>query len=184
MSIINIFLIAIALSFDAMAVGACNGAHHHKMGAKKALKIAFYFGFFQFLMPLIGYILGVGLEKFVSSIDHWIAFILLSILGVRMLIESFKKEEEKKIDIHSFKILLTQSIATSIDALIVGITLALLPVNIWLSVSIIGLTTFILSLISIYLGKKCGEKWGKKAEIAGGLVLIAIGLKILLGHLL
>ncbi|MFA6296766.1 MAG: manganese efflux pump MntP family protein [Patescibacteria group bacterium] len=184
MSLINIFFIAIALSFDAMAVAAANGAHHHQMGAKKALRIAFFFGFFQFLMPLIGYILGIGLVQFISGIDHWIAFILLTILGVRMLIESFKKEEEKKIDIHSLKILLTQSIATSIDALIIGVTIALLPVNIWLSVSIIGITTFTLSLISIYIGKKSGEKWGKKAEIIGGLVLIGIGLKILLGHLL
>ncbi|MDD3887706.1 MAG: manganese efflux pump MntP family protein [Patescibacteria group bacterium] len=184
MSLLNILFIAIALSFDAMAVAAANGAHHHQMGAKKALKIAFYFGFFQFLMPLIGYILGFGLIQFISGVDHWIAFFLLVILGIKMLVESFKKEEEKKIDIHSFKILLTQSIATSIDALIIGVTLALLPVNIWLSVSIIGLTTFILSLISIYIGKKCGEKWGKKAEIIGGLVLISIGLKILLEHIL
>ncbi len=184
MSLINILFIAIALSFDAMAVAAANGAHHHQMKTKKALKIAFYFGFFQFIMPLIGYVLGIGLVQFISGIDHWIAFILLTILGVKMLIESFKKEEEKKIDIHSFKILLTQSVATSIDALIVGITIALLPVNIWLSVSIIGITTFVLSLISIYIGKKSGEKWGKKAEIIGGIVLIVIGLKILLGHIL
>lgn len=184
MSIFNILFIALAVSFDAMAVAAANGAHHHKMGAKKALKIAFYFGFFQFLMPLIGYVLGIGLIQFITGIDHWIAFILLTALGVKMLIESFKKEEEKKIDIHSLKILLIQSIATSIDALIIGVTIALLPINIWLSVSIIGITTFVLSLISIYIGKKGGEKWGKKAEIFGGLVLIVIGLKILLGHLL
>lgn len=167
-----------------MAVAAANGAHHHKMHFTKALRIAFFFGFFQFLMPLIGWIMGFGLEKFISTIDHWIAFILLAILGIKMIIESLKPVEERKIDIHSLKILIFLSIATSIDALIVGITFALLPVNIWFATAIIGVTTFLLSLISIYIGKKCGETWGKKAEIIGGLILILIGSKILLSHVL
>lgn len=184
MTFISILLIAIAVSFDAMAVAAANGAHHHKISFSKAVKIAFFFGFFQLFMPLIGWVLGVGLQQIIATLDHWIAFILLAILGIKMIIESFNTEGEKKIDIHSLKILLFLSIATSIDALIVGITFALLPVNIWLAVGVIGLTTFVLSLVSIYIGRKCGEYWGKKAEIVGGIILVIIGIKILVTHLI
>jgi putative Mn2+ efflux pump MntP len=184
MTIISLLFIAIALSFDAMAVGAANGAHHHQMSRVMALRIAFFFGLFQFIMPIIGWLIGVGLEQMVSKYDHWIAFILLLILGIKMIAESLKPAEEKEIDISSYKILLLLSVATSIDALIIGMTFALLPVNIWLAISVIGITTFILTFISIYVGKKCGECWGKKAEILGGIILIIIGTKILISHLL
>ncbi len=180
----RIFLIAIALSFDAMAVAAANGAHHHRMSIIKALRIALFFGLFQFLMPLVGWVLGTGLEQIISKYDHWVAFILLFILGLKMIIEALKPVDEKKIDIHNYKILFLLSVATSIDALIVGMTFALLPVNIWLSALIIGTTTFILSFLSIYVGKKCGECWGKKAEVFGGFILILIGFEILTTHLL
>lgn len=184
MTFISILFIAIAVSFDAMAVAAANGAHHHKISFSKAVKIAFFFGFFQLFMPLVGWVLGVGLQQIIATLDHWIAFILLAILGIKMILESFKTEDEKKTDIHSLKILLFLSVATSIDALVVGITFALVPVNIWLAVSIIGVTTFILSLASVYVGKKCGECWGKQAEIIGGIILVIIGIKILISHLL
>jgi putative Mn2+ efflux pump MntP len=134
-------------------------------------------------MPLIGWLIGAGLKEIISKFDHWIAFVLLAILGIKMILESLKSIEEKTIDIHNNKILFLLSLATSIDALVIGMTFALLPINIWLAVIIIGLTTFFLSLISIYIGKKCGERWGKKAEIIGGIILILIGLKILLTHL-
>ena len=184
MSFLSIFFIAISLSFDAMAVAAANGAKHHQMSFSKALRIAFSFGLFQFLMPLIGWYIGAGLSKFISNYDHWIAFFLLNVLGIKFIFESLKTVEEKEIDIHNWKILVLLSLATSIDALIVGVTFAFLPIEIWTSLLIIGTTTFILSLLSIYIGKKCGERWGKKAEIIGGLILILIGIKILLGHLL
>lgn len=184
MNFLNIFLIAVALSFDAMAVGAANGAHHHRMPLKKALEISFYFGFFQLFMPLIGWLIGSSFQAYVTEYDHWIAFILLGILGLKMLKEAFAEDDEAKTDIHSWKILVLLSIATSIDALVVGMSLAFFAMNIALVVIIIGITTFILTLASIYLGKKFGERWGKKAEIAGGLILISIGLKILLSHLL
>ncbi|OGH91568.1 MAG: hypothetical protein A2534_04495 [Candidatus Magasanikbacteria bacterium RIFOXYD2_FULL_39_9] len=180
MTIFSIFLIAIALSLDAAAVAAANGAHHHRMSFAKALKISFFFGFFQFFMPLVGWVMGSGLETIISKFSHWVAFFLLGILGVKMILESLKSVDEKTIDIHSVKILLLLSVATSIDALlVVGTTLALMPVNIWLASVIIGLVTFVFSLAAIYIGKKFGEKWGKKAEFVGGLILITIGLKIL-----
>lgn len=184
MSLLSILLVAIALSFDAMAVAAANGARHHRMPFSRAFKIALFFGFFQLFMPLAGWFLGTGLEKMISSFDHWVAFVLLSILGIKMIVESLKPVEEKQIDIHSWKILLLLSVATSVDALVVGISFAFVSINIWLSVFLIGLTTFSLSLCSVYIGKKCGEYWGKKAEIIGGLILLIIGLKILLSHLL
>lgn len=184
MSLLNIFLISLALAMDAMAVGAANGAHHHRMKFKVALRIAGFFGFFQFFMPLVGWLVGSGLKVYIIEFDHWVSFILLSVLGIKMILESLKNVKEKSIDIHNLKILFLLSIATSVDALVVGITFNFILINVWLAVIIIGLTTFVLSLISIYLGKKMGELWGKKAEFAGGLVLIGIGLKILLSHIL
>lgn len=184
MSILNILLIAIALSLDAAAVSAANGARHHQMSFLKAVKIAFFFGFFQLFMPLVGWMFGSGLEQLIAGLDHWVAFVLLGILGIKMFLESLKPVEEKQIDIHSWKILLLLSVATSIDALVVGISFAFISMNIWFAVLMIGVVTFALSLISIYIGKKCGERWGKKAEMLGGIILFGIGLKILLTHLL
>lgn len=183
MTLLSIFLIALAVSFDSMAVSASSGACNNKLSFLKSLRIAFFFGLFQGLMPLIGFVLGSGLEKFISGLDHWVAFGLLGVLGFKMIIESFKHEKEKEIDINKLKILVLLAIATSIDALVVGMTLALLPVNIWLAVSVISITTFSLSLISVYFGKMCGKKWGKIAEVIGGLILIIIGFKILFDHL-
>ncbi len=184
MTILNIFLIAIALSLDAAAVSAANGAHHHRMSFAKAAGISLFFGLFQFLMPVIGWLIGSGLQNVVSRFDHWVAFLLLSILGTKMILESLKPIEEKSIDIHSFKILFLLSFATSIDALVVGMTFAFLPINIWSATVVIGLVTFLFSLVSVYIGKKCGERWGRKTEIFGGIILVLIGLKILLTHLM
>jgi len=184
MHLINILFIAIALSFDAMAVGAANGAHYHHMSLLRALRISFFFGFFQLFMPLVGWLIGSGFQQYITKYDHWVAFLLLGILGFKMIFESFKKVGEEKIDIHNWKILFLLSVATSVDALVVGMSFAFLTINVGLAVTIIGITTFILTLMSIYLGKKFGECWGKKSEIIGGLILILIGLKILLSHLL
>lgn len=183
MTVLSIFLVAIALSLDAAAVAAANGAHHHKMSFAKAIKISFFFGFFQLFMPVVGWVMGTGIEKVISKFGHWVAFLLLGILGIKMILESFKSVDEKTIDIHNFKILLLLSVATSIDALVVGTTFALMPVNIWLAVTIIGLVTFVFSLAAVYIGKKFGERWGRKAEFVGGLILIAIGSKILIEHI-
>lgn len=183
MTLLNILLIAIALSLDAAAVSAANGAHHHRMSFAKAVGISLLFGLFQFFMPLIGWLIGTGLETIVSQLDHWVAFILLSVLGVKMILESLKPVDEKTIDIKSIKILILLSVATSVDALIVGMTFAFLPINIWIATVVIGIVTFLLSLVSVYIGKKCGERWGRESEIFGGLILIAIGIRILFTHI-
>jgi putative Mn2+ efflux pump MntP len=183
MTVFSILLIGIALSFDVMAVSTANGASNHKMSFAKAFQIAFFFGLFHFLMPLLGWLAGINLEPIVSRFDHIIAFVLLFILGLKMVVEAFKKEENKDTDIHNLKNLLLMSLAISIDALVIGMTFALLPVNILLASSIIGLTAFTISILSVYVGKMFGKSLGKKAEVMGGLILIIIGIKILINHL-
>lgn len=184
MSFIEVFLIGIGLSADAFAVAICKGLNMRKINYKHALIIAIFFGGFQALMPLIGFILGSQFSQYIESVDHWIAFILLGFIGGKMIIESLKKEEEccscGGLDI---KELFIMAIATSIDALAVGITFALVTVNIWGSITLIGLTTFILSAIGIIIGNKFGSKYKNKAELAGGIILVLIGFKILFEHL-
>lgn len=185
MSLLNIFFIAIALSFDVMAVCAAGGARESRLSFLTALRAAVFFAFFQALMPLIGWLVGLRLEKLIADFDHWVAFLLLAILGLKMIWESLKADKKKRVvNMDSPKILFLLSLATGIDAWVAGVTFAFLPVSIWAAVSIIGLTTFVLALLAIFIGKKSGERWGQKAEIAGGLILIALGLKILLSHLL
>ena len=168
---------------DAFAVSICKGLSMKKIILKKAIIIALYFGFFQALMPVIGYFLGTTFSNLVTSIDHWIAFGLLTIIGGNMIKESFDDEEEKRNDKVDFKTMIILSIATSIDALAVGITFAFLKVNIILSVIFIGTITFLISLIGVKIGNKFGDKFQNKAELLGGITLILIGLKILLEHL-
>lgn len=183
MNFSEIFLIAIAVSMDALAVSICKGLAMKKMEIKNAIKIGVYFGIFQAVMPIIGYLLGKQFEQFVQSIDHWIAFILLSFIGLEMIKESFdngKKNQNDKLD---FKTMLILSIATSIDALTIGITYAFFKVNIIQASAIIGITTFALSVIGVFIGNKFGVRFKNKAEIIGGIILILIGLKILLEHL-
>lgn len=183
MSIFEIILIGVSLAMDAFAVSICKGLSMKKMNWKSAVIIALYFGAFQALMPVLGYLLGTTFSGFVESVDHWIAFVLLSIIGGNMIKESFSSEEEKRNDNVDVKTMLILSIATSIDALAVGVTFAFFKTNIILSISVIGLITFALSIIGVKIGNKFGDKFQNKAEFLGGVILIIIGIKILLEHL-
>jgi putative Mn2+ efflux pump MntP len=184
MKIIEILLLGISLSMDAFAVSICKGLSMKKINWKKATIIGLYFGIFQALMQVIGYFLGTTFQSFVTNIDHWIAFILLVLIGGNMIREAVSGDESKNYnDVTDFKTMVVLAIATSIDALAVGITFAFLNVNVPIAVSLIGIITFILSLIGVKIGNRFGSKYENKAQIAGGVVLILIGLKILLEHL-
>lgn len=185
MGIAELFLLAVGLSMDAFAVSVCKGLAMKKCTARKAMICGVWFGGFQALMPLIGYLLGSNFEKYITAIDHWIAFVLLGIIGGSMLMEACSKKEEEELDESlDVKTMFLLAIATSIDALAVGITLAFLPdTNISAAVIFIGIITFLLSSCGVKIGNVFGEKYKKKAEITGGVILIALGLKILLEHL-
>lgn len=183
MELFEIIVIAIGLAMDAFAVSVCKGLSMKKIDWKKTIIIAVYFGVFQALMPVFGYFLGSTFSAFVQKVDHWIAFILLSIIGVNMIKESTDDEVEKRNDNVDFKTMVVLAIATSIDALAVGVTFAFFEVNILLAISIIGIITFILSIFGVIIGNKFGDKFQNKAELAGGIILIIIGVKILLEHL-
>lgn len=184
MGIVEIIFIAIGLAMDAFAVSVCKGLSMKKMSWKKAIIIALYFGIFQALMPVIGYALGIGFEESIKFIDHWIAFGLLAFIGGNMIKESLSKDEDdNQNDDVNFKTMVVLAVATSIDALAVGVTFAFLNVNLILAISIIGVLTFIISLLGVKIGNVFGDKFEKKAELAGGIILILIGLKILLEHL-
>lgn len=183
MSLIEIFLIGVGLAMDAFAVAVCKGLSMKKLDFKKMLIIALYFGLFQALMPLVGFYLGATFESLVTSIDHWIAFGLLGFIGGNMIRESFSDESDNCNDNVDFKTMIVLAIATSIDALAIGITFAFLQTNISLAVLIIGVVTFALSLLGVKIGNKFGDKYESKAELMGGLILVIIGVKILLEHL-
>jgi putative Mn2+ efflux pump MntP len=185
--LIELFLIGVGLSMDAFAVSVCKGLAMEKVNKKQAVIIGLYFGGFQALMPLIGWLLGIRFQKYITSIDHWIAFILLALIGGKMVYEAIHDKEEVEVgqkDLpldHKEMVLL--AIATSIDALAVGITFAFLDTPIIEAIVIIGCTTFALSIVGVVVGNFFGTRYQKKAEIAGGVILILIGLKILLEHL-
>ena len=183
MGIIEICFIGVGLAMDAFAVAVCKGLSMKNFCLKKAFIIACYFGFFQAFMPMIGYFLGVSFEHVVEAIDHWIAFFLLGIIGIKMISESFNSEVDNKNEKTDLKTMLVLSVATSIDALAVGITFAFLKVNILLSITLIGSITLLVTLFGVKIGNKFGDKLENKAEIVGGIILIIIGLKILLEHL-
>ena len=183
MGIIEIFLISVGLAMDAFAVSVCKGLSMKKIEWKKVFIIALYFGGFQAGMPLLGYFLGYSFSGLVESVDHWIAFALLAFIGVNMIKESTDDELEKRNDRVDFKTMIILAVATSIDALIVGITFAFFQANLILSVAMIGVITFILSTIGVIIGNKFGDKFQNKAEFVGGVILILMGLKILLTHL-
>ncbi len=183
MIISEIILIAVGLAMDAFAVSICKGLSMKKMNWKKAIIVGLYFGIFQGLMPVIGYFLGTTFQSLVTKIDHWIAFVLLVLIGGNMLKEAFSEEVETCNDDVDFKTMIVLAVATSIDALAVGITFAFLETNIALAALIIGVITFILSVIGVKIGNKFGAKYEQKAEIVGGLILILMGFKILLEHL-
>lgn len=181
MNIIDILVIGVGLSMDAFAVSICKGLAMKKMDVKKALVCSLYFGVFQALMPLIGFLLGSGFKNVVSSIDHWIAFVLLGIIGINMIKEA--KSCETVNDAMDVKTMLTLAVATSIDALAIGVTFAFLKVSIIPAITIIGVTTFVCCFVGVKLGSIFGEKLKTKAEIVGGTVLILMGAKILIEHL-
>lgn len=183
MSLFTLFVTAVGLSMDAFAVSICKGLAMKKLSWKKALIIGLWFGGFQALMPSVGYLLGSRFEKYVISIDHWIAFVLLALIGINMIRESLSGEEENANDAVDFKTMLLLAIATSIDALAVGVTYAFLQVQIAPAVSFIGIITFSLSIIGVKIGNVFGLKYKTKAEIAGGVILLLMGTKILLEHL-
>ncbi len=184
MSLIELFILAVGLSMDAFAVSICKGLALRKVTFKECAKVGLYFGGFQAGMPVIGFILGVQFKDYITSIDHWIAFILLAIIGINMVKESLSKDDEEEIEESdlSFKSMLILSIATSIDALAVGITFAFLKVNIIPAVIFIGIITLIISMCGVKIGNIFGDKFKSKAELLGGIILICIGLKILLEH--
>lgn len=184
MGITELFLIAVGLSMDAFAVSVCKGLSTGWLKPRHYLAVGAWFGGFQALMPAIGYLLGSSFEKYITRYDHWIAFILLAFIGGNMLKEGFSKESENVNSSFRPSAMAVLAVATSIDALAVGITFALLPdVNIFAAVLFIGIITFILSCIGLKIGNVFGLKYKSRAEIAGGAILILIGLKILLEHL-
>jgi len=185
MSAVELFLIAIGLSMDAFAVSVCKGMGMKKIKFSAALTIALFFGGFQALMPFVGWILGTRFQKYIISFDHWVAFLMLLYIGVKMIKDSIGDSEKEiliafKTDYHELFIL---AVATSIDALAVGITIAFLNIGIIFSSMIIGVVTFILSFFGVWIGSKFGNRFERKAKIIGGLILILIGLKVLLEHL-
>ena len=183
MHFVTLLITAIGLSMDAFAVAMCKGLSLRRYRARYALIVGLYFGFFQGAMPLIGYFLGINLAHIIEAYDHWIAFVLLAFLGGKMLYEAFSADEDETCDAMDFKTMLVLSVATSIDALAVGITLAFLKVNIVTSVLFIGVITFTLSAIGVKIGNVFGAKYKSTAELTGGVVLILMGTKILLEHL-
>lgn len=184
MGIFELFLIALGLSMDAFAVSVCKGLSAQRLTPKHYLLIGAWFGGFQALMPAVGYILGSAFEQYIVSLDHWIAFTLLLLIGGNMIKEGFSKEAETADASFQIKTMSVLAVATSIDALAVGITFALLPdVSIGVAVSFIGITTFLLSGVGLKIGNVFGLKYKSKAEISGGIILVLIGTKILLEHL-
>lgn len=184
MSFVEILLIGIGLSMDAFSVSICKGLTTKKFSWKMALICGLWFGLFQALMPLIGYFLGAQFEQFITSVDHWIAFGLLFLIGANMIREALsKKEEATDNGSLDFKTMLLLAIATSIDALAVGISFACIQVRIGSAVLIIGITTFLFSVLGVKIGHAFGSKFEKSAGIVGGVILILIGTKILLEHL-
>ena len=183
MSYLELFAIAVGLSMDAFAVSICKGLSVRRLRPRHNLICGLYFGGFQALMPVIGWLLGRQFESLIKSVDHWIAFALLVLLGANMIREAVKNEEENLNDSFSPKTMLPLAVATSIDALAVGVTFAFLDVEIVPAVSMIGATTFILSAIGVKIGNVFGAKYKSKAELVGGIVLIAMGIKILIEHL-
>ena len=183
----ELFLLAVGLSMDAFAVSVCKGLSSKKASINNMCKCGVWFGGFQALMPLIGFFLGTLFAEAITAFDHWIAFILLALIGLNMIKEAFERNCECNCDKdadYSFKTMLTMAIATSIDALAVGISLSLAGnVNIWIAITLIGVTTCLLSALGVKIGSIFGDKLEKKAQLLGGVILILLGLKILLEHL-
>ena len=183
MGFLELFLIGVGLSADAFAVAVCKGLSMRKINYRQSAVIALFFGGFQALMPLVGWFLGKQFESYIVSIDHWIAFVLLGYIGGKMVWDAFHEEDDTCPATFSIRELFLMAIATSIDALAVGITFAFLQVEIIGAITIIGCTTFALSLVGVFIGNRFGIRYKNKAQLAGGVILILIGVKILLEHL-
>ena len=182
MGIGELFVLALGLSMDAFAVAICKGLALGRTTIRNSVVVGLWFGFFQALMPLIGYFVGLQLSELISAFDHWVAFVLLGAIGVSMIVESRSKKEEEESPSLSIKAMFPLAVATSIDALASGIALAAVDGNIYWAVSFIGIITFVLSAFGVKLGSIAGSRYKSKAELTGGLILIAIGLKILIEH--
>jgi putative Mn2+ efflux pump MntP len=185
MELITIIVIAVGLAMDAFAVSIVSGSVYRQLHIKHALRMAVFFGGFQALMPLIGSLAGLSAKDYIADYDHWVAFGILGAVGGKMIYEAFKiKSVEENFDPSNIIVLLALSVATSIDALAVGLTLSLITSSIAIAVTMIGLITFSLSYLGVFIGKKFGHFFENKIEILGGLILIGLGVKILIRHLL
>lgn len=184
MDLLSLFLIAVGLSMDAFAVSVCKGLATPKYKLKYSMICGAWFGGFQALMPTMGYLLGVNFKKYITAIDHWIAFVLLALIGFNMIREALKNDDEGADPSFTAKSMLLLAIATSIDALAIGITFAFLDVNIVAAVLFIGVCTFVISAAGVKIGSVFGTRFKSKAEIAGGAILIILGLRILIEHLM
>lgn len=184
MHLAELLIIAVGVSMDAFAVSICKGLSVQKVRMKHVALTGIWFGGFQALMPVIGYFVGASFAGFVTSVDHWIAFVLLGIIGGNMIKESCSKEEECCAPDFSVKTMFAMAVATSIDALAIGVSFAFLNVNIWKAVALIGVTTALFSGSGVLIGNIFGSRYKSKAEFVGGFILVAMGLKILLEHTL
>ena len=184
MDLLSLFLIAVGLSMDAFAVSVCKGLATPKYKLKYSMICGAWFGGFQALMPAVGYLLGVNFKKYITAIDHWIAFVLLALIGFNMIREALKNDDEGADPSFTAKSMSLLAVATSIDALAIGITFAFLDVNIVAAVLFIGVCTVVISAAGVKIGSAFGTRFTSKAEIAGGAILIILGLRILVEHLL
>jgi manganese efflux pump family protein len=183
MDLLTIFFVALGLTFDSLAVSISTGLIVSHIRFWQACKIAFVFAVFQGLMPLIGWFLGIQVKDLIVDFDHWLAFVLLFAIGAKMIYESFL-EEKNEFDPTKLMVMMGLALATSIDALVVGVSFAFIEINILLSVVVIGTMTFLVSMSGIFVGKKASSLYGRKIELLGGIILIGIGLKILIEHLI
>jgi putative Mn2+ efflux pump MntP len=183
MGLIALLLLGIGLSFDTFAVSVGCGIIEREIKFLQAARIAIFFAVFQAVMPLLGWVIGYSVRDIIEPVDHWIAFVLLSAIGGKMIVESFKTMEEKSINPKDLKVILLMSLATTIDAFVVGITFALFNVNLLFASFIIGSVTFIAAMLGMLFGKKLGAHLGQKMEILGGIILVVLGLKILIEHI-
>lgn len=184
MNFIDVLILAVGVSMDAFAVAICKGLSVNRLRASHVVKTGLWFGFFQALMPLAGYYAGSGFSDAVSAVDHWIAFILLGIIAFNMIREALSSEVEETDADFSFRTMLVLAVATSIDALAVGISMAFLKVNIWTSVLLIGIVTCAFSMAGVKIGNTFGARYKKPAELTGGVILAAMGIRILIEHTL
>lgn len=183
MGLVELLLLSLSLGMDTFAVSICKGLSMKRLDMKKGIIMGLYFSFFHFFMLIIGYTLGTSFEKFITSIDHWIAFLLLLIIGFNMVREGLSNNKENFNDRVDFKTMFPLSLATSIDALVVGITFAFLNVNVCFAMLLIAVVVFIMAVIAVRIGNRFGRKYENKAQVFGGIILILLGVKVLLEHL-